>query len=89
MFTMTVYAVGRAVIATGNSRDGEDWENTLIRLHRGTLPADQPARRVFYMTYHAAQVGSPTNMVVLGYGCSGDGEMTDPPLLIRTDPPQF
>jgi hypothetical protein len=41
------------------------------------------------MTYHAAQVGSPTNMVLLGHGNSCDGEKTDPPLLIGTDPPQF
>ena len=89
MFTMTVYSVGRAVIATGRSRDGEDWETTLIRLYKNTLPAGGTPRRVIYMTYHAAEVGSPTNMVLLGHRDSVSGERTDPPLLIGTHPPQF
>lgn len=89
MFTMTVYAVGRAVVATGRSRDGEGWEDTLIRLHKDTLPADEPPRRVVYTTYHTAEIGSPTNMVMLGHRDSANDERTDPPLLIGTHPPQF
>jgi hypothetical protein len=89
MYTMTVYAVGRTVIARGRSLQGECWEETLIRLHKDTLPDGEPPRRVIYMTYHAAQVGSPTNMVMLGHGDPVDGETSDPPMLIGTDPPQF
>src|SRR5215218_292353 len=66
MFTMTVYAVGRAVIARGRSYHGEAWEDTLIRLYGGTLPPGDPPRRVIGMTYHEGQTGGPTNMVILG-----------------------
>ena len=33
--------------------------------------------------------GSPTNLVILGHGGPVTDEETDPPLLVRTDPPQF
>ena len=89
MFTMTVYAVGRTVIAKGQSRGKEGWEDTLIRLHRGTLPPGEPPRRVIGMTYHEGQTGSPTNMVTLGHGGPTPDETTDQPLLVHTAPPQF
>jgi hypothetical protein len=89
MFTMTIYAVGRTVIARGRSRAKEGWEDTLIRLHRDTLPPGEPPRRVICMTYHEGQTGSPTNMVILGHGPPAPHESTDQPLLVHTAPPQF
>ena len=89
MFKMTIYAIGRRPIAEGHSENGEDWEATLLRLYHQTLPPTSPERRVIYMTYYGGEMGSPTNMVILGYGPSIPDESTDPPVIIHTTPPQF
>jgi hypothetical protein len=84
---MTIRSAGKAVIKSGTSHAGEKWEDTLQRLYHETLPSDEPRRRVVFMIYHGFEVGSPTNMVIMG--SDGSDERQDPPVFITTDPPQF
>jgi hypothetical protein len=89
VFTMAIHSAGRSVVRSAKSHPGEEWEDTLRRLYHETLPPDEPRRRVVFMTYHGFEVGSPTNMVIMGSGDSGSGERQDSPLFITTEPPQF
>jgi len=89
VFTMTIHSAGQSVVRSAKSHPGEGWEDTLRRLYHETLPPDEPRRRVVFMTYHGFEVGSPTNMVIMGSGDPGSGEGQDPPLFITTEPPQF
>jgi hypothetical protein len=87
VFTMAIHSAGRSVVRSAESHPGEDWEDTLRRLYHETLPPDEPRRRIVFMTYHGFEVGSRTNMVIMG--SDDPDERQDPPLFITTEPPQF
>jgi hypothetical protein len=89
VFTMTIRSVGKTVITSGKSHAGEKWEDTLKRLYHETLPSHEPRRHVVFMTYHSFEVGSPTNMVIMGSDGFPIDERQDPPLFITTEPAQF
>jgi hypothetical protein len=89
VFTMTIRSTGQAVVRTTKSHPGEKWEDTLHRLYHEGLPPDEPRRRVVFMTYHESEVGSPTNLVIMGSDGPDSGERQNVPLFITTDPPQF
>jgi hypothetical protein len=84
---MTIRSADQRLALSTKSHPGEKWEDTLHRLYHETLPAHEPRRRVVFITYQAAEVGSSTNMVIMG--SDGADERQDPPLFITTEPPQF
>jgi hypothetical protein len=89
VFTMTIRSAGRTVITSGESRAGEEWEDTLGRLYREALPAHEPPRRVVFRHYRSYEVSTSTNMVITGSGDAAGREKRDPPVFITTEPPQF
>ena len=89
MFTMTIRSADQTATRTTESHPGEKWEDTLHRLYHENLPPDEPRRRLVFMTYHGFEVGSSTNMVIMGSDGPDSGERQDAPLFVMTEPPQF
>jgi hypothetical protein len=88
LFTMTIHNAGRAVLARGRSRDGEEWEQALLRLYQDSLSDDAPARRLVFATRRTRQSGGAANAVILEHRDEA-GHAVSEPLFIHTDPPQF
>jgi hypothetical protein len=87
VFTMAIRSAGKTVVRTAKSHPGEEREDTLRRLYHEMLPPNDPRRRVVFMPDRGSEVGSPTDMVIMG---SDDrDERQDPPVFITPEPPQF
>jgi hypothetical protein len=86
MFKATITGQGWDEAIEGESLPGEDWEATLLRLYHQKVP-DGQRRRVPRM-WMVSRDGSMR--VTMGFEDRFTSTvMTDPPVILKTDPPQW
>jgi hypothetical protein len=88
LFSMTIHVGGDRAIH-GDSREGEHWEETFLRLLQEALPPDAPRRRLVYSEHSGDRCGCVTNKVVTCYRDTHGRLAVDVPAVLRTRPAQF
>lgn len=89
MFTMTIHDPAWKILAHGESREGETWERTFLRLYQATLPKGSPARRLAVEERPTEPTGAAIRTTITAYEDRAGLVKTDPPVIIHTRPAQF
>lgn len=89
MFTMTIHDSTWKILAHGQSRTGEGWQETFLRLYQSSLESGSPKRRFAVKDNLVEPSGTAIRSTITAYTDEEGQVKTDPPVIIHTRPAQF